>query len=107
MNYIQLTEWGNKKTHLISTASITAFSFGGKYVEVRLMSGHVIIVTETRDEIEQMLLNLDSNITTPKTIKSNKEISTSNIDLNYERGTYSDTRFPTVERPKYVAHEGE
>jgi|TARA_R110000744_G_scaffold375776_1_gene489520 hypothetical protein len=62
MNYIQLTEWGNKKTHLISTASITAFSFGGKYVEVRLMSGHVIIVTETRDEIEQMLLNLDSKI---------------------------------------------
>ena len=60
MNFIQLTEWGNKKTHLISTASITAFSFGGKYVEVRLMSGHVIIVTEARDEIEQMLLNLDS-----------------------------------------------
>jgi hypothetical protein len=62
MNFIQLTEWGNKKTHLISTASITAFSFGGKYVEVRLMSGHVIIVTEARDEIEQMLLNLDSKI---------------------------------------------
>ena len=62
MNYVQLTEWGNKKTHLISTASITAFSFGGKYVEVRLMSGHVIIVTEARDEIEQMLLNLDSKI---------------------------------------------
>jgi|TARA_R110000824_G_scaffold355681_1_gene542891 uncharacterized secreted protein with C-terminal beta-propeller domain len=62
MNYIQLTEWGNKKTHLTSTSSITAFSFGGKYVEVRLMSGHVIIVTETRDEIEQMLLNLDSKI---------------------------------------------
>jgi hypothetical protein len=71
MNYIQLTEWGNKKSHLVSTSSISSFTFGGKYVEVRLSQGHTIIVTETRDEIEQMLLHLDSEIISAKIIKDN------------------------------------
>ena len=55
MKYIEVTGWGNHKKHLIPLNKIIDFNFEDKYTTLSLISGTHLNVTETKEQIEELL----------------------------------------------------
>ena len=55
MKYIEVTGWGNHRKHLLPLNKIIDFTFEDKYTTLSLISGTHLNVTETKEQIEELL----------------------------------------------------
>jgi DNA-binding LytR/AlgR family response regulator len=55
MKYIEVTGWGNHKKHLLPLNKIIDFTFEDKYTTLSLISGTHLNITETKEQIEELL----------------------------------------------------
>ena len=55
MKCIEVTGWGNHKKHLLPLNKIIDFTFEDKYTTLSLISGTHLNITETKEQIEELL----------------------------------------------------
>jgi len=70
MKYIEITNWGNERKHLIPLNNIVDFDFSDSFTTITLTSGKSINALETESTIREMLKYHQANLVSEDNIRT-------------------------------------
>jgi len=74
MKYIELTGYGNRKSHLIPENAIANIQFEEEYTSINLINGHSINVVEDKLVINSLLEDLGARISNEELLSLQDEL---------------------------------